>query len=319
MNILVTGGAGYIGSVVVEQLVKQHNVVIYDNLSTGNTKLINPEAKFIKGDILDLKKLTKTLKKYKIELVVHLAAKTVVSESTYIPLEYYQTNTIGTFNVLAAMKEANCKNIIFSSSAAVYGNVSKMPILEDTTKNPCNPYGTSKLYAEELIKSAKKEHNFNYAIYRFFNVAGASESLRYGMIRDKLTLLIPCINQSLLQNKKFTIFGNKYKTKDHTALRDYVHVLDLAKAIIQGIDLLNQNKSCIVNLGSGKGYTVKNVYDTSIKILKMKSNFVYKPNRPGDPDALITSNKLALKILNWKPSYKLEDMIKSDFDFRKSI
>lgn len=318
-NILIIGGAGYIGSVTTELLIKTNNVVVYDYLKTGFKKLVHPQAKFINGKMADTNKLTKTIINHKIDLVVLLAAKIVVPESVKKPNEYYENNILGTISVLRAMASGGCKNIIFSSSAAVYGVPKKIPILENDKKVPCNPYGTSKLLSEQAIIDAAKEAKFNYVIFRFFNVAGASASNKYGMAKKNPTLLIPAINDAIIQNKKFYIYGNNYKTIDKTCLRDYVHVSDLANAHLLAIKYLDKDKSGIFNLGSNLGYTVKQVVDLTEKVLKKKINWEYKKNRQGDPDKLLTNNLLAKKELNWSPKHTIEDMIGSDFKFRKFL
>ena len=299
MNILVTGGAGYIGSVTVERLIQKKNkVIIYDDLSTGFKQLINPKAIFVKASILNYQKLIQTIKKYKVDAIVHLAAKIVVPESVSKPFEYFKTNVDGTINVLKVMNECNVKKLIFASSAAIYGNPKKVPIFEDDSKEPINPYGQTKLIGEMLIKNnAVINSEFRYVSLRFFNVAGASDSNMYGMLKEKPSLLIPCINDSLIKGTKFCIYGNKYKTIDKTALRDYIHVNDIANAILLSLNYLDKNKFVTFNLGMNKGFTVKQVYDTAIHVLNKKSNFIYKPNRSGDPDKLLTSNKLAINQL----------------------
>lgn len=320
MNVLITGGAGYIGSVTAELFLNnKHNVIIYDDLSTGFLKLVHKRAKFVKASILNYKKLVETFKKYKVEAVVHLAAKIVVPESVAKPFEYFETNVNGTTNILKAMNECKVNKIIFASSAAIYGNIKKVPISEDDHKNPINPYGQTKLIDEMLIKNnAVINSNFKYVNLRFFNVAGASDSGKYGMLKQKPSLLIPCISDSFIKNTQFSIYGNNYKTIDKTALRDYIDVNDIANAILLSIKYLNKNKYGTFNLGTNKGCTVKQVYDTAVKVLKMKPNFGYKPNRPGDPDKLLTTNKLAKTKLKWSPTHSIKDMIVSDFKFRKS-
>ena len=316
MNILVIGGARYIGSVVVERLIKNHKIVVLDDLSTGFKELVHKDAKFVLGTMLDQKLVENIIKENSIELVICLAAKIVVPESVAKPLEYYETNIHGIINVVQALKNTNCKNIIFSSSAAVYGVPKSVPIREDDIKDPCNPYGRSKLACEWVITDAAKVCDINYAIFRFFNVAGASSSNDYGMMKKKPSLLISCINDCFINNKVFNIYGNQYNTIDKTALRDYVHVSDLASAHELAIEMLKQNKSGIFNLGSGTGYTVKQVYDTAVAVLNQKPNFVYQPNRPGDPDKLLTDYSLANKVLGWKPTHSLTEMIVDDFNFR---
>jgi UDP-glucose 4-epimerase len=293
MNILITGGAGYIGSVITEHFVNKHFVVILDNLSTGKKELINKKAVFVKGSILSKTLLDKLFTKYKFDLVIHLAAKTVVSESVKKPKLYYQHNVLGTQVILSMMKKYRCNKIIFSSSAAVYGEPDQNPISEDANKTPCNPYGESKLQAESLIVKSK----INYFILRFFNVAGASDSLKCGMMKEKPTLLIPAINKLISENKKPIIYGNQYKTKDGTCIRDYVHVEDLASVCETVLPLLSNNKSGIYNLGSGKGYSVLQIVKLACRINNVNFNYELQPNRPGDPSILVTSTSKAIKEL----------------------
>jgi UDP-glucose 4-epimerase len=294
MNILITGGAGYIGSVIAEHFVANHNVIILDDLSTGKKQLVNPQATFVKGSILNKKILESIFKKQHIDLVIHFAAKTVVPESVLKPDLYYQHNVIGTDNILKMMKKYGCKNLIFASSAAVYGEPKKVPVKENDFKNPCNPYGKTKLQAEQLILKAK----VNYFILRFFNVAGASKTLQSGMLKTKPTLLIPVINKLISEKQKPIIYGNQYNTKDGTCMRDYVHVEDLATVCAKAVPLLLKNKSGIYNLGSGKGYSVLEVVKCACQINKVKFDYILKPNRLGDPAVLVTSISLAQKELH---------------------
>lgn len=298
MNVLITGGAGYIGSVTAELFLNnKHNVIIYDDLSTGFLKLVDKRAKFIKGSILNYSLLCKTIKENQIDLIIHLAAKIIVSESVRKPALYHKINVNGTANILKAMKKFNVNKILFASSAAVYGNIKKLVITENSNKKPCNPYGETKLIGEQLIKDYKKNHkNFNYVCLRLFNVAGASVSGKYGLLKNKPYLLIPSINDSFRLNKEFKIFGHNYHTIDKTASRDYIDVNDVAKAFYLGSTYVNK-KSGIFNIGNQKGTTVKQVYDEGCKVLNIKPNFTYQSNRPGDPDVLIASNKLAIKEL----------------------
>lgn len=317
MNILITGGAGYIGSVTAELFLNnKHNVIIYDDLSTGFLKLVDKRAKFVKGSILNYSLLCKTIKENKIDLILHLAAKIVVSESVRKPTLYHKVNVNGTANILNAMERLRVNKILFASSAAVYGNIKKSVITENSIKKPCNPYGETKLIGEQLIKNHKKTHkNFNYVCLRLFNVAGASDSGKYGLLKIKPYLLIPCINDSFRLNKEFNIFGNNYKTIDKTASRDYIDVNDIAKAFFLSSSYVNK-KSGIFNIGNQKGSTVKQIYDEACKVLKKKPNFIYKPNRPGDPDNLLASNQLAKKELKWKPTHSIKQMILADYKYR---
>lgn len=319
MIILNIGGAGFIGSVATETFIKNgHKVIVLDDLSTGFKKLVHPKAAFIKGSMLDYNLLDRIFKKYKIDVVALYAAKIVVPESVAHPNDYYLTNVGGTATILKAMHANNVKNIIFASSAAVYGVCKKVPIDEKSPTLPCNPYGASKLMCERLLIDANKAHGTNFIAYRFFNVAGASESGNYGMMKKNPSLLIPAINDCVIHHKTVSIFGNKYKTKDGTCLRDYIHVEDLANAALLALNQLKKNKSGIYCLGSNSGYTVLEVVKTVKKIIDKNLKYEIKGNRAGDPDALITCNKKALKNLGWKVKYTLKDMILSDYKFRKT-
>lgn len=314
MNILITGGAGYIGSVIVERWVKTHKVVVYDDLATGRPFLVNDKAIFIQGSILDKKKLQSVFEKYQFDIVFHFAAKTIVPESVVKPKLYFETNYQGTKNILELMNKYGCKKLIFASSAAVYGDVKKKVIKEDDKKNPCNPYGASKLLAEEAIISNKK---INYVIFRFFNVAGASNSLKCGMQKNDPTLLIPKLNKTIAKGEVPIIFGNRYKTKDKTCIRDYVHVEDIANAFVLAVKYINKNKVGVFNLGSNSGYSVLQVVEKAYKINGCKPNYKFMPPRKGDPAVLIASNQRAKNELKWSPRHSLTSMIKSDFEFRK--
>jgi UDP-glucose 4-epimerase len=294
MRVLITGGAGYIGSVITEQFVKHHTVVILDDLSTGKKSLINKAATFIKGSILNQTLLNKLFKKYQFHLVIHCAAKTVVSESVSKPNLYYRHNVIGTKNLLKSMKQNKCNKLIFASSAAVYGELQKNAIKEDAIKKPCNPYGKTKLQAEKLIIDSGVDH----FIFRFFNVAGASQSLKYGMLKEKPTLLISLVNKMISEQKVPIIYGDQYDTKDGTCIRDYVHVEDLARACLLALPLLRRHESGIYNLGSGKGYSVLSIVKLACQVNHVKFNYIVKPNRPGDPSILVASITKAIKALH---------------------
>lgn len=318
MNILVIGGAGYIGSVTVELLIKKkHRVIILDDLSTGCNFLIHPKSIFYHGSVLDRKILEKIFTKHKIDLVYHYAAKTIVEESMKEPIMYFSKNIGGLANVLEVMVTYNVKKIIFASSAAVYGKSKTFPITEETEKEPCNPYGASKLCCEQLIINTAIAHKINYVIFRFFNVAGSSITGKYGMAKKNPTLLIPALNDCLINKKKITIYGNNYKTKDGTCLRDYIHVHDLAQATICGINFLKKNKSEIFNLGSSKGYTVLDVVKIAKKNIDPTLKFFFAKKRDGDPDKLLANAEKAHKLLKWRAKYNLKKMIISDYKFRK--
>lgn len=321
MNILVIGGAGYIGSIFIEEIIKKKKnikVIILDDLSTGFKENINPKAKFYEGCQSDYNLLSSILIKEKIDFIFHFAAKLVVGESVFKPIEYYENNVGGVLNIVKCMRDCKVNNIVFSSTAAVYGNPSEkdIPIKEDSYKDPINPYGSSKLADEYLLKGANEAYGINYGILRYFNVAGASKN--YGSRMENPTLLIPVINKSLLIGGEMKVFGNNYKTRDGSCIRDYIHVVDLAQAHIQMMDyMLKNKKSNIVNLGTSKGFTVLEVINEVEKTLKKKVNYKITGRRKGDPAILITKNSKAKKDLGWTPKYKLSDMIKSDFEFRK--
>lgn len=314
MNILITGGAGYIGSVVTEHCIKnKHKVYIVDDLSTGSKKLINKKAKFYLCDIRKTKELEKIFIKNNFDLVIHLAAKTRVGESVKLPDLYYDVNVNGTKNIINLMNKHNVNKIIFASSAAVYGIPKKVPLKEDEDKSPCNPYGKNKLECETLIKNS----GLAYGILRFSNVSGASDSLKGGMIQNNPSLLIPIVNRLLVKKQTPIIFGDKYKTKDGTCLRDYVHVEDVATTIDLVIKQLSKDQSLIINVCSNKGYSVKEVIKKACLLNKQPFKYLIKDNRSGDPDKLILCNVRSKKILNFVPKRSLNQMISSDLKFIK--
>lgn len=323
MNILVVGGAGYIGSSFVNLVFNKtkYNVIVLDDLSTGFIESVHKNATFIKGSILDKKCLDSIFTEYKIDAVFHFAAKLIVPESVSQPAKYWLNNVGGVATLLESMKDHNVKNIIFSSTAAVYGFSKEIPIDENSPTNPCNPYGSSKLACEQLIREAEHAYGINHIILRYFNVAGATNNGEYGLRKINPTLLIPVVNKSIIENFQMQVFGNDYEnTPDHTCIRDYIHIEDLCNAHLLGFEwMIKEKKSNLFNLGTSKGYSVLDVLKTTEKILDKKVNYVFSSRRPGDPEILITKNTKAADILNWKPKMNLEDMIKSDFTFRKKL
>lgn len=315
-TILVAGGAGYIGSHVVWELIKKYNVIVIDNLSTGHKEVLPKEVKFVLGNITNDNDLDKVFKENKIDCVMNFAAKIVVPESVSNPLDYYHNNTEGVRLIIKNMVKYNVKNIVFSSTAAVYGQPEDGVCNEDSTLKPINPYGESKLASEKLIQWCSQAYGFNYFIFRYFNVAGADSKLRTGLISKKLTHIIPIINRSIIEDSVFTIYGNDYKTQDGTCIRDYVHVSDIALAHVKGLEyLFKEHKSNIANLGSNNGFSNKEIVDEALNFKKFK--YVYGPRREGDPDMLIASNNKAKELLNWTPKKSLKEMIESDYKFRK--
>jgi len=319
MRVLVVGGAGYIGSHTVYELIKDHQeVIILDNLSSGYMELVHPEAKFYQGDIRLKADVVNVFKKEKIDVVMHFAAKIIVPESVQIPLEYYYNNVEGVRVLLEVMNEFNVKKFVFSSTAAVYGEASGV-CQEDMVTKPINPYGETKLACEKMISWVANAHDFKYVVFRYFNVAGADKSLKIGLMKDQLTHLIPVAIQGIIGIRDhLTIYGNDYPTKDGTCIRDYIHVSDLAYAHVLGAHyLFDGGKSETINLGSSNGYTVLEVAQAVNEIAPLK--VVIGPRRDGDPAELIASNEKARRILKWVPKYSLKDIVLSDYNYRKKI
>jgi UDP-glucose 4-epimerase len=320
-NILVTGGAGYIGSHIVEQLIKnKEKVIILDNLDTGYERLINKKAKFIKADIKNKSIITKIIKAYNINSIIHLAAYLNVSEAEKNKRKYFTNNITGTKNLLEACENSNIQNIIFSSSCSIYGNV-KGSVTENRKPNPQGYYGYTKFKGEELIKKLSLKYNFKYGILRYFNVAGASNSGKIGEIERSHGHLIKNLAiKSLEMKPKVKIFGNNYKTKDGTCIRDYIHVSDLADIHIKGLNYLNNNKkSFILNCGYGKGYSVQQIIDIFKKI-KKGVEIQYQKRRSGDIAQVYASTKKFKKILKWKPKYNdIKLIIKSAISWEKKL
>lgn len=324
MKLLVVGGAGYIGSTFVEHIFNNTNyeVVVLDDLSTGFIEAVHPRAKFIKGSILDKETIDKVFDEHKdIIGVFHFAAKLIVPESVKEPAMYWLNNVGGVATLIQSMKEHSIKNFVFSSTAAVYGFPKTIPVDENSETIPCNPYGSSKLACEQLIQESSTAYGMNYVILRYFNVAGASNTGLYGLRKKEPTLLIPVVNKSVIENGQVNVFGNDYETtKDGTCIRDYIHIEDLVKAHLDSFEwMLKNNSSNIFNLGTNNGFSVLEVLETAEKVLNTKVNYKFAPRRPGDPDRLITKNDKIYNTLKWKPSKKLDEMIVSDFKFRKKL
>jgi UDP-glucose 4-epimerase len=301
MRILVTGGAGYIGSVVTEELLKDgHAVVVYDNLVKGHREAVAAQAEFIFADLTDTEKLTDVLRRHETEAVIHMAAYSLVGESVENPSKYYQNNVVAGLSLLDAMREAEVKKIVFSSTAAVYGEPKKQPIKENDKTAPTNPYGETKLAFEQALKWYEKAYGIHYASLRYFNAAGASE--KFGERHDPETHLIPIILQAALGLREYVeVYGDDYPTADGTCIRDYIHVIDLARAHIAALEILDA-KSAIYNLGcGGDGYSVKQVIDTARAVTGKEINVRYGKRRAGDPAVLIASSDKIKKDLGWKP------------------
>ncbi len=327
MNILITGGAGYIGSHAAKQLLEttNHNITILDNLSTGSINSLDTlrqlrDFRFIKLDLKKFDKVNDVLKENDINVIIHFAASIVVPESVENPLMYYMNNTANTINLIKCAVENEVNKFIFSSTAAVYGEPLSLPesgISETYKTDPINPYGASKLMNERVLQDTALAHpEFKYVIFRYFNVAGADMHYKGGKLTPRIgqsfpnaTHLIKIAAECAVgKREKMAIFGNDFNTPDETGVRDYIHVDDLASAHIKAIDFLEHNQSDIFNLGYGKGYSVKEVIETIKKVTNTDFKVDIEPRRKGDPAALIADNsKLTirnLKSFGWTPKYK---------------
>ena len=306
MAILVAGGAGYIGSHMVKDLVEHgQEVVVADNLSTGQRDAIKPKAKFYEGDIRDRKFLDKIFDNENIEAVVHFAAFSIVPESMSKPLKYFDNNTGGMITLLEAMRDHNIKYIVFSSTAATYGVPEHMPIKETDPQNPINPYGLSKLMMEKMMHWADKAYGIKFVALRYFNVAGAAPDGTIGEDHGPETHLVPIILQ-VAQGKRdeLSIFGDDYNTPDGTNVRDYVHVMDLADAHILAIKYLEAgNESNAFNLGSSTGFSNKQMLEAAREVTGEPIPAKIAPRRPGDPDSLVAASDKARNVLGWDPKY----------------
>lgn len=306
MTVLVLGGAGYIGSHTVYELIDRgEDVVIIDNLETGHIEAVHEKARFYQGDIRDRAFLDGVFEKEHIDAVIHFAANSLVGESMTNPLKYYDNNLCGTKVLLEAMVAHGIKKIVFSSTAATYGEPESVPILETDRTEPTNAYGETKLSMEKMFKWCDRAYGLKYVSLRYFNACGAHESGRIGEAHKPETHLIPLILQVPLgQRDAISVFGDDYNTKDGTCVRDYIHVTDLAQAHILAVKYLSEgNDSNIFNLGNGVGFTVKEVIETARKATGREIKAVMDERRAGDPAQLIASSEKAKTILGWKPEH----------------
>lgn len=304
MSILVLGGAGYIGSHAVYQLIDQNfDVVVVDNLQTGHKQAIHPKAKFYQGDIRDKEFLRSVFSKEEVTGALHFAANSLVGESMEQPIRYFDNNVYGTQVLLDVMVEFNVKDIVFSSTAATYGNQRVIPITEDMATVPTNAYGETKLVMEKLMKWCAVAHGIKYVSLRYFNVAGARSSGEIGEDHNPETHLIPVVLQVALGKREhISIFGEDYNTEDGTCIRDYIHIEDLIDAHILALNYLkNGGESAIFNLGSSHGYSVKEIIESARKVTGHPIPAIVAPRRPGDPDSLVASSEKAKNILGWEP------------------
>ena len=306
ITILVLGGAGYIGSHAVDQLISEgFSVAVVDNLQTGHVESLHKKARFYQGDIRDKEFLESVFFKEEIQGVLHFAANSLVGESMELPLMYFNNNVHGTQVVLEVMMKFGVKHIVFSSSAATYGEPKMIPIRENAATNPESPYGESKLMMEKMLKWCDKAYGMRYVALRYFNVAGAKLDGTIGEDHNPESHLLPLILQTALgQREQLTIFGEDYDTKDGTCVRDYVHVVDLINAHILALRYLIAGKeSTILNLGSSNGFSVKEMVAAARKITRREIPISSAPRRIGDPSTLIAASDKAYQILGWNPQY----------------
>ncbi|MFK8114886.1 MAG: UDP-glucose 4-epimerase GalE [Rubripirellula sp.] len=304
MNVMVVGGAGYIGSHAVRLLLDAgHSVCVYDNLSRGHRQAV-PEGMLVEGDLSDRSKLVATLRDQKIDAVMHFAAFALVNESVNDPALYYRNNVIAALELLDAMREADVKKIVFSSTTATYGEPEIVPIPETTPQQPINPYGFTKLVIEQALADYAAAYGFAYAALRYFNAAGARPDGTIGEDHDPESHLIPIVLQVALgQRESITVFGDDYDTPDGTCVRDYIHIDDLGDAHLKAMDKLEPGKGLCVNLGTGKGTSVREIIDACREITGHAIPEVMGSRRAGDPPKLIADARLAKQLLGWEPKY----------------
>jgi UDP-glucose 4-epimerase len=321
MSILVTGGAGYIGSHFVRMLQKNNKkIVIADNLSRGHIESIPQGVDFINVDLKDFSATESIFKHFNIDSIVHFAAYAYVGESVQNPELYYENNVVGSFNLIKAANKANVKKFVFSSTCSLYGNPVNVPISESETTKPINPYAYTKLFIEKILADFETAYGMKYVALRYFNAAGADFDGIIGESHNPEPHLIPIVLFTALKKREFvSIFGNDYNTPDGTCIRDYIHIYDLADAHLKALDYLEHgNKSDVFNLGTGSGYSVKEIIDSAVKITGIEIPYKISERRPGDPDILVADNKKAKNVLGWSPKYSLDDIISSAFNWHKN-
>ncbi|MDY4762133.1 UDP-glucose 4-epimerase GalE [Streptococcus thoraltensis] len=314
MGILVLGGAGYIGSHMVDRLVEttDENVIVVDNLVTGHRAAVHPKAKFYEGNLADQDFMRQVFKENPdIDAVIHFAAFSLVAESMADPLKYFDNNTVGMVKLLEVMNECGVKNIVFSSTAATYGIPEELPIKETTPQRPINPYGESKLMMESIMKWADQAYGIKFVPLRYFNVAGDKPDGSIGEDHRPETHLLPIVLQVALgQREKISIFGSDYDTKDGTNVRDYVHPFDLADAHLLAVKYLREGKeSTAFNLGSSTGFSNLEIVEAARRVTGKEIPLEMAARRPGDPDSLIAESSKAREVLGWQPQFDNIDKI----------
>ena len=316
MDVFVTGGAGYIGSICVEQLLDaRHSVTVFDNLTEGHRAAVDKRAKFIQGDLSDRALITDAVKQARPEVIIHFAAKALVGESMTDPGKYFRNNVASGLNLLDAAVEAKVRKFVFSSTCATYGPPDRIPMTEDLPQRPINPYGESKLMFEKMLNWYQQIHGLEFVAFRYFNAAGASQ--KYGEHHKIETHLIPnVLKVPLGQAAQCEIYGTDYPTPDGTCIRDYIHIVDLAQAHILA---MQPGKQGFFNLGNGEGYSVREVIKMCEKVSGKSIKAIEKPRRPGDPPRLVASAQKAFTELGWKPKFaKLEDIVSTAWEWHKA-
>lgn len=321
MAVLVTGGAGYIGShTVAELLAAKEEVIVLDNLEKGHKEAVIG-GKFVQADLRNIEEIRKVFRENDIEAVIHFAAYIEVGESVTDPLKYFNNNVVSSLNLLTVMHEAGVNKIVFSSTAATYGIPESIPIKESDKTVPINPYGETKFTVEKIMKWADKAYGIKHVVLRYFNACGAHVSGAIGEAHSPESHLIPIVLQ-VAQGKRdeIKLFGNDYNTFDGTCVRDYVHVSDLAQAHVLALKhLRNGADSDVFNLGNGKGFSNRQVVEASREVTGMPIKAVDAPRRPGDPDTLVASSEKAVRVLGWKPQYDdLHKIIETAWNWHKN-
>lgn len=319
MRILVTGGAGYVGSACLRHLVSQgHHAVAYDNLVQGHRPAVG-DAPLIEGDIADTKKLAGALQEARVDAVMHFAAATNVGESVGRPEYHYGNNVCGTLSLLEAMRAVGVKRMLFSSTCATYGDAPKVPMAETAPQDPCSPYARTKLAVEWMIRDFAHAHGMGFTLLRYFNAAGASPDGHHGEHHDPETHLIPIVLQTLLgQRERLQVFGNDYPTPDGTCIRDYVHTDDLASAHLLAIENTDASTAEVFNIGTGSGHSVMEIIESCERVTGQQVPWELAPRRPGDPPALVAEPVKLKSQLGWRPKYAIDETIATAWEWHKS-